>query len=115
MRKLLFILGLSLFTSMVNAQVINWVEHEWQADITVQIVRYEWEADVTICKTKNKNRTTKPGVWWWDEDGELGRDYSSNRLNVCRVKYGWQADYKVYLTTYEYKVKVTNDYLNEIK
>ena len=42
MRKLLFILGLSLFTSTVNAQVINWVEHEWQADITVQIVRYEW-------------------------------------------------------------------------
>lgn len=115
MRKLLFTLGLSLFTLATNAQVINWVEHEWQADITVQIVKYEWEADVTICRTKSKSRATKPGIWWWDEDGEMGRNNSSDRLSVCRVSYGWQADYKVYLTTYEYNVKVTDEYLEEIE
>ncbi len=115
MHRLLFIFGLSLFALTSNAQVINWVEHEWQADITVQIVKYEWEADVTICRTKSKNRATKPGIWWWDRDGEMGRDNSSDRLSVCRVSYGWQADYKVYLTTYEYNVKVTDEYLEEIE
>jgi len=115
MKKLLLILGLILFTSNVKAQVINWVEHEWQADITVHLVRYKWEADLIICKTNQKYKTNKPGIWWWDENGENGRDYSSNRLNVCRVEHKWQADYTVYLSTHEYEIKLTDEYLNEIK
>ena len=112
MKRLLLILGLVLFISNAKAQSINWVAYEYQADIKVCYVQYKYEADIIVCKAKYKYQSDKPGYWWWSDDG--GRDYSSNRLNVYVVKYKYQADYKVYLTTYEYEVKLTDKYINEV-
>ena len=115
MRKLLLILGLLLSISKANGQVINWVNHEYQADIKVYFCQYKYEADVIIFKAKYKYQTNKQGYWWWEGDNDGGgRDYSSNRLNVCRVKYKYQADYVVYLTTHEWEIKLTDKYINEV-
>ena len=116
MRKLLLILGLILFTSNVKAQVINWVEYEYQADIKVFFVKYKYESDIIVCKTDYKYKTDKPGYWWWEGDnvGEGDRVYSSNRLNVYVVKYKYQSDYNVYISTHGWEIKLTDKYINEV-
>ena len=114
MRKLLLILGLLLSISKANGQVINWVAYEHQSDIKVYFAQYKYEADVIICKAKYKYQADKPGYWWWDEKGTEGREYDMNRVNVIQVKYKWQADYVVYLTTHEWEIKLTDKYINEI-
>ena len=37
----------------LNAQVINVVEHEWEADIKVFFTSLEWNADVVVLPTKS--------------------------------------------------------------
>ena len=114
MKRLLLILGLILFTSNVKAQVINYVKYEWQADIKVYFVKYEYEADITVFRTNHKYKASKPGCWWWDDKGENGDEYSSDKLNVWVCKYKYQSDYNVYVGKYEYQIKLTEQYINEI-
>ena len=116
MKKLLLILGLILFTSNVKAQVINWVTYEYQADIKVFFTQYKYDADIIACKTKYKHQANKPGYWWWEGDRmDVGsRVYSSHMVNVFQVKYKYQADYVVYLSSHGYEIKLTDKYINEV-
>lgn len=115
MKKLLFILGVVLSVNKVSGQSINWVDHSYQADINVQIVKHAYEADIIVYRTRLQSEAKYPGHWYWSYDEGRGRDYSSNRLNVHRVEYRYQADYRVYFTTYKSQIKLTDKYLNETK
>ena len=112
--KLLLILGFVLFTSNVKAQVINYVKYEWQADIKVYFVNYEYESDITVFRTNFKYKASKPGYWWWDDKGENGDEYSSDKLNVWVCKYKYQSDYSVYISTFPWEIILTDRYINEV-
>jgi hypothetical protein len=116
MKKLLLILGLLLSISKANGQVINWVNYEYQADIKVYFTQYKYDADIIACKAKYKYQTDKPGYWWWEGDRmDVGnRVYSSHIVNVFQVKYKYQADYVVYLSSHGYEIKLTEQYINEV-
>ena len=45
---------LVLFVSNAKAQVINWVDNTYNADITVYFTNYKHEADVIVYKTEYK-------------------------------------------------------------
>jgi len=107
-------LCLLLFIGKANGQVINWVAYEHQADIKVFFTQYKYDADVIICKAEHKYQADKPGIWWWDEDGETGREYDMNRVNIIQVKYKYQADYVVYLTSHQYEIRLTDKYITEV-
>lgn len=107
------IIGLTLLCSKAQAQVINWVDQPWKADINVYFTNYKYEADIIIFKTNHKwDAKEKPGYWYWREDD--GEEYDSDRVNIFPVEHKWQADYVVYLTTYAHEIKLTDKYINEI-
>jgi len=112
--KKLIIMCLVLFVSNAKAQVINWVDNTYNADITVYFTNYKYEADVIVYKTEYKYEAKmKPGYWWWDENLSGGTEY--NKLNIKTVKYKYQADLVVYLTTYKHEIKLNQEYLNLIE
>jgi len=109
------IIGLLLLFNTAKAQVINWVAYEHQADIKVYFAQYKYEADVIIYKAKHKYQAkAKPGYWWWSDNGDEGREYDMERVNIIQVKYKHQADYVVYLTTNEWEIKLTDKYITEV-
>ena len=115
MKRLLLILGLVAFTSNVSGQVINFVEHEYQADINVYFTSYKYDADVVVYKTNHKYEAqSKPGYWYMGRGNDGDNRYSSDRLNVYVVKYRYQSDYKVYIGEYKYEIKLTDKYINEV-
>ena len=108
----LCILCLLLFTFNVNAQVINYVDKKYNADVNVFFVTYKYEADIIVYRTKYKHDAKiYPGKWYWREDG--GNEYDTDRINVHVVKYKSQADYIVYISEYSHEIKVTFKYLEE--
>ena len=114
MKRLLLILGLVLFTSNVKAQVINFVKYEYQADVKVYFVNYKYEADVVVCKTNHKYEAqSKPGYWYMGRENDGDNRYASDRLNVYVVKYKYQSDYKIYISTNGWEIKLTDKYVNE--
>ena len=105
---------LVLFVSNAKAQVINWVDNTYNADITVYFTNYKYEADVIVYKTTLKYEAKqKPGYWWWDENLSGGTEY--NKLNIKTVKYKYQADLIVYVTTYKHEIKLSRKYLDLIE
>lgn len=105
---------LVLFVSNAKAQMINWVDNDYNADITVYLTSYKYEADVIVYKTSYKYEAKmKPGYWWWDEN--LSGGYSHDKINVKTVKYKYQADLIVYMSTYKHEVKLSRKYLNLIE
>jgi len=111
--KKLIIMCLVLFVSNAKAQVINWVDNTYNADITVYFTNYKYEAEVIVYKTNYKYEAKmKPGYWWWDENLSEGTEY--NKLNIKSVKHKYQADLVVYLTTYKHEIKLSKEYLNLI-
>ena len=105
---------LVLFISNAKAQVVNWVDNEYNADVTVYFTQYKYEADVIVYKTNYKYEAKmKPGYWWWDENLSGGHEYQM--LNIKNVKYKYQADIIVYLTTYKSEIKLNQEYLNLIE
>ena len=105
---------LVLFVNNAKAQVINWVDNTYNADITVYFTNYKYEADVIVYKTPLKYEAqTKPGYWWWDEN--LSSSYVYQKMNIKSVKYKYQADFIVYLTTFKHEVKLSRNYLNTIE
>jgi hypothetical protein len=112
--KKLIIMCLVLFVSNAKAQVINWVDNTYNADITVYFTSYKYEADVIVYKTTLKYEAKqKPGYWWWDEN--LSSNYEYKQLNIKTVKYKYQADLIVYVTTYKHEIKLSRKYLDLIK
>jgi len=114
--KLLLILGFVLFTSNVKAQIINFVKYEYQADIKVYFTNYKYEADIIVCKTNFKYKAeSKPGHWYMGRRNDGDNKYSSDRLNVYVVRYKYQSDYSVYISTFTWEIKLTDKYINEVK
>ena len=114
MVKLLSTLGLLLFTLTSNAQVINYVDASWKADINVMFTSKQY-ADIIVYKAKYQHETNNQVGYWWVSEGDNDGGYSSNKLNVYVVENKYQADYTVYITDKKYEVRVTNKYINEIK
>ena len=105
---------LVLFISNAKAQVVNWVDNDYNADIKVYLTDYRYEADVVVFKTNYKyDAKVKPGQWWWEENPD-GR-YEYNKINVREVKYKYQADFIVYFTNYKSEIKLSQEYLNVIE
>ena len=114
--KLLLILGLILFISNVKAQVINFVPYEYQADIKVYFTNCMYDADIVVCKTNFKSKAkSKPGYWYLKRKNNGDNRYSSDRLNVYVVRYKYQSDYSVYISTFTWEIKLTDKYINEVK
>lgn len=111
--RLVGIVCLLFVVNVSKAQVINWVEHEWQADIKVYLTDYKWSSDIVVYHTQNKYEAkSKLGWWYWDNGGRY--DYSSDKLNVYVVRFPFQADYKVYVGENKWDVRVTDKYVNEV-
>ena len=112
MVKLLSIFGLLLFTLTSNAQVINYVDKEYNADFNVYFTKYKYGADIIIFRTKYKYESkTRPGYWFWRDDNR--KEYDNNQINVFKVKYKYQSDYIVYISKYPYEIKLTSKYIEE--
>ena len=114
MRKLLFTLGLSLFTLTTNAQVINYVDASWKADINVMFTGKMY-ADIIVYKAKYKYETNNQIGYWWVDEGDSDGGYSSDKLNVYVVENKYQADYTVYITDKKYEVEVNDRYRGEVE
>ena len=111
----LLIIGLLMLSNTGRAQVINWVRYEHQADIKVYFTGMKYEADVVVIQAQYKHQAkAKPGYWYWEERGVMGREYDSDRVNIFQVQYKWQADYVVFIGEYEHEIKVTTKYVNEV-
>ena len=95
---LLAFLGVNLTS---NAQVINYVDARYQADVNVYFVDWKYQADAVVYVTPYKSYSNKAGVWW-----------VSNRygVKVRVVKHRYQADVLIYQTKWRYQVKVNNLY-----
>ena len=114
MVKLLSTLGLLLFTLTSNAQVINYVDASWKADINVMFTSKQY-ADIIVYKAKYKYETNNQiGYWWVSGEDNNGR-YSSDKLNVYVVENRYQADYTVYITDKKYEVSITDKYRREVE
>ena len=112
MIRLLFIIWGLLLVTNANAQVINYVDKEYNADFNVYFTTYKHEADVIVWRTNYKHDSkTKPGYWFWRNDD--GEEYDSDRVNIFQVEHKYQSDYVVYLSEYSHEVKVNGDYLME--
>ena len=112
MMNKLFTLCLLVFGINVNAQVINYVDKEFNADFNVYFTKYKHEADVIVIRTNHKHEAkTIPGYWFWrDDDGE---EYDNDRVNIFQVKHKYQSDYVVYIGKYSHEVQVNWDYIEE--
>ena len=114
MKTILLILSI-LLTFNVKGQAIIYVQFPYQADINVNFVDYKYQADIVVMKVNNKLESNKPGLWYW-EYGTFNRGYyTNNQIKVHVVRYKYQADYNVFLTTNRWEIKVTEEYLNDIK
>ncbi len=112
--KLLIITCLVLFNYNAKAQVVNWVDNNYNADITVYFTNYKYEADVIVYKTPLKYEAKmKPGYWWWDENLSGGHKYQI--LNIKSVNYKYQADMIVYISSFKHEIKLSREYLNLIE
>ena len=114
MKKLLILLG-ALFTLNVKGQVINFVKYPHQADIVVKFVKYRWESDIVIKKVNNRWDANKPGLWYWDDTMYNTQYPVYNKLNVLITEYSYIADYRVYVTTNRWEIKVNDDYLIDLE
>ena len=112
MIRLLFIIWGLLLVTNVNAQVINYVDKEYNADFNVYFTNYKHEADVIVFRTNHKHEAkTRPGYWFWRNDD--GEEYDSDRVNIFQVEYKYQSDYVVYLGKHSHEVQVNWDYIEE--
>jgi len=118
--KLVSVVCLLFVVNVSKAQVIKWVEHEWQADIKVYLTDYKWSSDLVVYHTPYKHEAKQNKGWWyWGDGGNMimprgEYDYSSDKLNVYVVAFPFQADYKVYITENKWDVRVTDKYVNEV-
>ena len=114
MNKFISILVLSVLAIGAKAQVVNWVENDYNADLKIYFTNYKYEADVIAFKTPYKYEAQmKPGYWWWDEN--LSNSYVYQKMNIKSIKYKYQADFIVYITTFKHEIKLSKEYINVIE
>ena len=92
----------------LNAQVINVVEHEWEADINVFFTSLEWNADVVVLPTKSLHHARNIEGHWYIRNRQDGRDI--NCINIYLVNKAALSDLKVFLTDDESRINTENMY-----
>ena len=92
----------------LNAQVINVVEHEWEADIKVFFTSLEWNADVVVLPTKSLHHARNIEGHWYIRNRQDGRDI--NCINIYLVNKAALSDIKVFLTDDESRINTENMY-----
>ena len=92
----------------LNAQVINVVEHEWEADIKVFFTSLEWNADVVVLPTKSLHHARNIEGNWYIRNRQDGRDI--NCINIYLVNKAALSDLKVFLTDDESRINTENMY-----
>ena len=92
----------------LNAQVINVVEHEWEADIKVFFTSLEWNADVVVLPTKSLHHARNIEGHWYIRNSQDGRDI--NCINIYLVNKAALSDSKVFLTDDESRINTENMY-----
>lgn len=92
----------------LNAQVINVVEHEWEADIKVFFTSLEWNADVVVLPTKSLHHARNIEGHWYIRNRQDGRDL--NYINIYLVNKAALSDLKVFLTDDESRINTENMY-----
>jgi hypothetical protein len=92
----------------LNAQVINVVEHEWEADIKVFFTSLEWNADVVVIPTKSLHHARNIEGHWYIRNRQDGRDI--NCINIYLVNKAALSDLKVFLTDDESRINTENMY-----
>ena len=90
----------------LNAQVINVVEHEWEADINVFFTSLEWNADVVVLPTKSLHHARNIEGHWYIRNRQDGRDI--NCINIYLVNKAALSDLKVFLTDDESRINTEN-------
>lgn len=97
----------------LNAQVINVVEHEWEADIKVFFTSLEWNADVVVLPTKSLHHARNIEGHWYIRNSQDGRDI--NCINIYLVNKAALSDLKVFLTDDESRINTENMYNEKFK
>lgn len=92
----------------LNAQVINVVQHEWEADIKVFFTSLEWNADVVVLPTKSLHHARNIEGHWYIRNRQDGRDI--NCINIYLVNKAALSDLKVFLTDDESRINTENMY-----
>ena len=92
----------------LNAQVINVVEHEWEADIKVFFTSLEWNADVVVLPTKSLHHARNIEGHWYIRNRQDGRDI--NCIHIYLVNKAALSDLKVFLTDDESRINTENMY-----
>ena len=92
----------------LNAQVINVVEHEWEADIKVFFTSLEWNADVVVLPTKSLHHARNIEGHWYIQNRQDGRDIDC--INIYLVNKAALSDLKVFLTDDESRINTENMY-----
>ncbi|MDA9792107.1 DUF6150 family protein [Schleiferiaceae bacterium] len=97
----------------LNAQVINVVEHEWEADIKVFFTSLEWNADVVVLPTKSLHHARNIEGHWYIRNSQDGRDI--NCINIYLVNKAALSDLKVFLTDDESRINTENMYTEKFR
>ena len=92
----------------LNAQVINVVEHEWEADIKVFFTSLEWNADVVVLPTKSLHHARNIEGHWYIRNSQDARDI--NCINIYLVNKAALSDLKVFLTDDESRINTEKMY-----
>jgi len=96
----------------LNAQVINVVEHEWEADIKVFFTSLEWNANVVVLPTKSIHHARNVEGHWYIRNSQDGRDIDC--INIYLVNKAALSDLKVFLTDDESRINTENMYNENI-
>jgi len=96
----------------LNAQVINVVEHEWEADIKVFFTSLEWNANVVVLPTKSIHHARNVEGHWYIRNRQDGRDIDC--INIYLVNQAALSDLKVFLTDDESRINTENMYNENI-
>ena len=100
---LLAFLGVNLTS---NAQVINYVDARYQADVNVYFVDWKYQADAVVYETPYISYTKDLGIWFVS---------SKWGVKVKEVKYKHQADVLIYITEWRHRVRVNECYKQYFK
>lgn len=102
MNKLRMLALLITLQCSVNAQIINVVEREWDADFTVFFTSFEWNADVVVCRAKSEHHAQNMNGFWSLTEQRSGRN--DDWMNIYIVNKAALADITVFFTDDESKI-----------
>ena len=96
-----------------NAQTIDYVDMEYQADVNVYFVKWKHQADAVVYQSLYKSYAREEGVWYIAH-GTL-HNHKRGAIKVRVVKHKYQADVLIYKTDWRYQVRVNECYRKYFK